>query len=301
MSKKINSSERQKGIIAIVILALLYGIFPLIPRYLSTFFLLFQQVYLRLAVAFLLSLVFFRKNIDFQKLKNLPLAEWKLLIFRAFSYYLLGLILYTQAFLLTKISNVAFIGAIPMTAILGFLILKERFTIKKALLVVVSFFGVVLVSVKDFSNIFVFGKGELFALASTFFFSLGLILRKWHSKILNDREIATFILFFATLFVFVVSLIKNEGPPLGAWPLGAILVLLAGGLLSASVSFLMNYGLSRIDAVLANNIVALYPVFATLLALIFYKEIPMFRELIGGILIISSAVLLNRLEIETSN
>ena len=188
-----------------------------------------------------------------------------------------------------------------MTAILGFLILKERFTIKKALLVVVSFFGVVLVSVKDFSNIFVFGKGELFALASTFFFSLGLILRKWHSKILNDREIATFILFFATLFVFVVSLIKNEGPPLGAWPLGAILVLLAGGLLSASVSFLMNYGLFRIDAVLANNIVALYPVFATLLALIFYKEIPMFRELIGGILIISSAVLLNRLEIETSN
>jgi len=185
-----------------------------------------------------------------------------------------------------------------MAAILGFLVLKEQFTTKKLLLVIVSFLGVVSISVKDFSNIFVFGRGELFALASTFFFSLGLILRKWHLRILNDKEIATFILFIATLLIFVTSIIKNEGLPFGVWRLDVILVLLAGGLLSAGVSFLMNYGLSRIGAVLANNIIALYPVFAAFLALIFYKEIPIFRELIGGILIITSAILLNRLEVK---
>jgi len=298
LMKKVNvrtdTSERQRGVLALLLLAVVYGILPLIPRYLSTSFLLFQQVYLRIFVGFILSFVFFRKSIDFEKLKKLPLKEWGLLALRAFSYYLLGVVLYTQALLLTKIANVAFIGAIPMTAILGFIILKERLTFEKISLVFLSFLGVLAISAQDFSNIFVFGKGEIVALLSIFFVSLGFISRKWQSKTLNDREIATFMLFFAFVFIFLASILKGEGLPLYNWHLGIVLALLLAGLLNVGVSFLMNYGFSRINAVLGSNIIALDPVFATFFAFLVFRELPIPKELFGGALIISSAILMNR-------
>lgn len=294
--KQTDLAERQKGIAAIVLLAVLYGILPLIPRYLSTSFQLFQQVYLRMFFGFVFSYIFFHKSIDFKKLKTVPVKEWGLLALRALIYYLFGVVLYTQALLLTKIGNVAFIGAIPMTAILGFVILREKFTLKKASLVFLSFLGVLFISIKDSSNIFSIGIGELVALLSIFFVSLGFISRKWHSKAFNDREVATFMLFFAFLFIFIASIFKGEGLPLGNWHIGVLLALLLGGLLNSGVSFLMNYGFKRVDAVLAGNIVALDPVFATFFAFLVFREIPIIREFLGGILIISSAILMHRLE-----
>ena len=289
-------TEHQKGVLAIVLLTVCYGILPLIPRYLSTSFELFQQVYLRLAAGFLMSFFIFRKQIDIPKVVKLPVKEWGFVALRAFVYYFLGVILYTQALLLTKISNVAFIGAIPMTAILGFVILKEKFSSKKALLVLLSVLGVVSISVQDFSNLLSFGRGEMIALLSTLFISLGFISRKWQTKAINDKEVATLMLFFATLFVFGGSLIKGEGLPMQGWYLGIILALLLGGLLNAGVSFLMNYGFARLDAVLASNLIALDPVFASFFAFLVFKELPIPKEVVGGIVIIISAIMMDRLE-----
>lgn len=289
-------NEQQKGVLAIVLLTICYGILPLIPRYLNTSFELFQQVYLRQTVGFLFLVLFFHKQIDFQKLKRLPVKEWFIVALRAFFYYFLGVVLYTQSLLLTKISNVTFIGAIPMTAILGFFLLKEKLNVKKILLVLLSFLGVVSISVQDFSHIFSFGKGELIALWSIFFVSLGSISRKWQSKTLNDKEVATLILFFASLFIFVGSIIKGEGLPTQNWHLGVVLALLLAGLLNAGVSFLMNYGFARIDAVLASNLIALDPVFASLFAFLVFREVPLAKEVIGGMVIIGSAIMMSRFE-----
>jgi len=294
--KKVDLAERQKGITALVLLAVSYGFLALIPRYLNTSFPLFQQVYLRVFAGFVLSFILFRKSIDFNKLKKLPLKEWLLLALRAFIYYLLGVVLFTQALLLTKIGNVAFIGAIPMTAVLGFIILKERFTAKKFSLVFLSFLGVLSISIQNVSNTFVLGKGEIVALVSIFFVSLGFISRKWQSKALNDKEVAIFMLFFATIFIFIASLLKGEGLPLHNWHLGVFLALLLGGLLNVGVSFFMNYGFSRVDAVLAGNIIALDPVFASFFAFLVFKELPIPKEVVGGIVIITSAIMMGRLE-----
>jgi drug/metabolite transporter (DMT)-like permease len=289
-------SERRKGIISLISLTITWGVISLLPRYLSTSFQLFQQVYLRMMAGFIFSFVFFYRNIDFKKLVKLPLREWTLLALRACFYYLLGVVLYTQALLLTKISNVHFIGAIPMTAILGFVLLKERFTFNKLLLVILSFLGVILISVQDLFHLFVFGKGEVVALLSAFFICLGLISRKWQSEVLNDREVSTLILLFAAVFIFVASLFKGEGPPTANWNLGVATVLLLSGLLNTGISFFMNYGFARVDAVLANNILAMDPVFATLFAFLVYQELPIAREVFGGGLIVLSAILTHRLE-----
>ena len=54
--------EKNKGIIALISLAVVYGILPLIPRYLSTSFELLQQVYLRMFAGFLISFLIFRNR-----------------------------------------------------------------------------------------------------------------------------------------------------------------------------------------------------------------------------------------------
>src|SRR3989344_1910484 len=288
--------EKNKGIIALISLAVVYGILPLIPRYLSTSFELLQQVYLRMFAGFLISFLIFRKRIDLNKLLNLPHREWGIIILRAAIYYLLGVTLYTQALLLTKISNVVLIGAIPSTAILGFILLREKITFKKILLVLMSVLGVFIISIKDFSNLFSFGLGETVALLSTLFVSLGLISRRWQTKELNDKEISTSMLFFAALLIFITSLLKGDGLPLNNWGMGVFLTLLLGGLLNAGVSFFMNYGFSRVNAVLASNILATEPVFAAFFAFLVFRELPIPKELAGGLIIISSAIMMNKLE-----
>ncbi|MBT6755759.1 MAG: DMT family transporter [Candidatus Pacebacteria bacterium] len=289
-------TKHRQGVYSIIFLAVLYGILPLIPRYLSTSFEVFQQVYLRMGTGFLLSLLFFHKQIDIKKIKKLPAKEWGVVAFRAFIYYFLGVSLFTQALILTKISNVAFIGAIPMTGVLGFLLLKEKFNLKKASLILISFLGVIFISVQDFSNLFSFGKGEILALLSTLFVSLGFISRRWQSDILNDKEVATLMLMFATIFLFLGSVIKGEGLPLENWHLGVFLALLIGGLLNVGVSFLMNYGFARVNAVLASNLIALEPIFAAIFAFIVFRELPIPKELIGGFIILASAIAMNRVE-----
>ncbi len=289
-------TERNKGISAILILTILYGLLPLLPRYLDTSFLLLQQVYLRMFFGFVMSLIFFRKHLRIKKILKLPVREWLLLAFRAFIYYFLGVVLYTQALLLTKIGNVAVIGALPMTAILGFIILKERITKEKISLVLLSFVGVLTITIKSTSNLLAFSAGELVALISIIFISLGFISRKWHSEALNDKEIASLLLFFAAIFIFIASIIKGEGLPLNNWHFGIVSALIIGGLLNVGASYFMNYGFARADSVLGGSILALDPIFASFFAFIVYRELLAPKEITGGFLIILSAVMLHRLE-----
>jgi len=126
-------SPEKKGVIALTTLAFGFGATTITTRYLSGHFHLFQQLYLSLLAAFVLSLFIFGKNDTFNKLFKLPRRDWFVLLFRALVGYLLAASLYRQSLSLTKISNVAFIQAIPFTAVFGWIIFKERMTAKKML------------------------------------------------------------------------------------------------------------------------------------------------------------------------
>lgn len=294
--KLTNRTEKEKGLVAIFALTLVYGLLPLFPRYLNASFELFQQIYLRMFVGFIILVIIFHKQINFQKLFSLSFAEARWVFLRAFFYYTLGVGLYTVAILMTKVSNVVFIGSIPMTAILGFWLLREKVTWPKVLLVGLSAIGVFIISVKGFTGIPEFGLGELFALLSCFFISLGLVTRRKQSKHLNDYETATMMLLFAGIQLFIVSLVAGEPMPVTGWNVGIMLVLLASGLTVAALSFLMNYGFARVKAVIAGNIITMSTFFSTLTAFIAFGEVPILRELLGGILIVTSVILMHRLD-----
>jgi drug/metabolite transporter (DMT)-like permease len=290
------NTKHKKGVFALVLLSFVFASMGLFARYLSTGFVLFQQVYLRVLAAFFLGLVFFKKDLNVGKLKRISKKEWGLLLFRSASSYLFGVTLFTQAIIMTKYSNVSFIGALPMVAILGALLLKEKLTFKKFLLILTAFSGVILIAVKDYFHLLVWGKGEVIALLATFVFSLSYVTRKWHSNLLNNKEITQITFFLSFIMLFVTSLIKGDGLPVSGWQIGLLLAVLGAGLFNIINMFLTNYGFQKVEAILASNILTLESVFAVILGLFFYKEVPIVKEFLGGTIIILSVIGMNKVE-----
>lgn len=288
-------SEKQKGILALIGLAFTYASFGFFTRYLSLSFGFFQQLYLRILAGLIIGFLIFWKNFDFSKLKKITSEEWLLLIFRAVAYYLLGAALFNKAVLLTKISTVAFIGSIPMTAILGFLILREKITVKKIMYITLSFIGVIVISINNFS-IFSLGMGAIFALLSNFFAALSIIFRKYQTKLLNNVEITQIQLFIAFIFILTASLLTREGLPVNNWGVNVILIVLLSGLANVLMIFFTNYGFEHVKTSIASNILTLEMFFAVLIGLLFYREVTNIKEIIGGALILFSVIQMNKFQ-----
>jgi len=289
-------SEYRKGVLSLILLSLVFASMGLFARYLSTGFLLFQQVYLRIFAAFILSFIFFRNDIDLGKLKKIGKKEWWLIFFRVIAFYVFGVTLFTQAIILTKYSNVSFIGALPMVAIMGIFLMKEKLTAKKLAFIIMAFLGVILIAISDYSHLFSWGKGELIALISTTTFALSYVARKWHSGLLNNKEITTLMLFLASILLFISSLFLGEGLPIGGWSGGLFVAIIGAGIFNIANLLLTNYGFQKVEAIFASNILSLESVFAIILGLLFYKEIPLARELAGGAIIALSVIGMNWVE-----
>ena len=287
-------SDRGKGVVALVALSLLFASMGLFVRFLNADFTILQQTYLRIIMAFLLGTAIFWKGISFRKLRALGAKDWAILLLRAGSMYLLGVALLSKAYTLTYYSNVSFLGALPLTAVLGFVLLREKVTIQKIVYVLLGFAGVVLVAVKDYSHLLTWGHGEILALIASLFFSVSYIARKFQSDALNNKEIAVMMFAIAALLTLATSaFVFREGLPRIVHG-SDVLVLAAAGLFNVINLFLTNYGFQKVDAVLASNILMLESAFAVVLGLIFFAEMPTLRDLLGGAIIVLSAILMNR-------
>ena len=291
--------EQHKGVIALIVLAFVWGLIAILGRYFGGYFSLFQQLYLINAVAFIFSLFLFEKTLKIQKLKKIPAKDWFIMIFRVIVGYFIGASLYREALLLTKIGNVTFMQSIPFTAVFGWVLFKEKFNWVKLLLVIISFIGVVMIAVQDISSVYIFGKGEVLSLLSTVLFALTFLSRKYMTNFLNDKEITQILLSIGVLVPLVASIIIGESMPVFNWTWGLFIMVLLAGILGVSNIFLLNYGYNTVKLVLANNLLTLEVVFALLLAFIFYKELPTLKELLGGLLILGSVIQMNRLEENT--
>lgn len=281
---------------ALIFLAVVYGSAGAIIRYLSFSFALFQQIYLRTLIALILGVFFFRNNIDYRKIWQISASEWLLFITRSFASYILATALWVAAAPITKLSSMAFIDALPLTAVISFILGMEKATLRKIFWVAVSFSGVLILSVKDFSNLGSFGAGELLVLISGFFFAFRNISRRWHSKLLNDGEISQLMNVMGVVMLFVFSTIFGEKLVIPSLNMFLIFVLFLGGFIMFANVYITNYGFARVSAVLGNNILNMEPVFAILFGFILYSEIATVKELIGGVIIILSVIKMNQEE-----
>lgn len=289
--------DTSSGILALVAVAAYFGVTAVLARYLSANNGIFEQWYLRYGIAFILSLIIFRKRIIYKKILHLPVKEWLVLIFRVITGSIIAVALYTMASQQAKIGPVAFMQAFPSMAILSIIIMKEKLTLEKGLLVMFSFLGVIIVVVENPHDLLSFNIGEIYSLISGIFFALMFITRKWHTGILNNHEITVALLGlgFVANYILSVILYHRLFAETNQWSVLFIAILFFAGAGAVGNIFFLNYGFERVSGIIAGNIMNLEQVFGPIFGYIFYHELLSGREIIGGIIILISAVMMNML------
>ena len=293
---KNSTSDHTKGVVAAVLAVFLGTVMGVYARFLYSFFFLFQQIYLRFGIASVLGLLIFRKSINYAKLKKISQKEWFILTIRSLSYAIAAA-LWVTSVNTAKYANAMFIDAIPLSAVWGVILFKERMTLKKTFYLILAMFGVAVIAVNDYFNFLIWGKGEVLMLVAGVFFSFRNVARKWHSKLLNNQEITQLTLILTCLMLFVTSLILGEGiVPVKALTLEAVMMMFLGGLTLMFVVFFMHVSFEKLEAILAGNIGTLGTVFGVLIGFVVYREVPTIKELLGGAIIVVSVIRMNRLK-----
>src|SRR5580692_11821283 len=103
------------GILALIILAAGFGIMPVLAHYLGQGLGLYEQWYLRYAVSLVVALVVFWKKVNLKKFLNLPIQEWRVLLFRILCGQIIGLGLFTLASEKADVGIVSFMQVMPVT------------------------------------------------------------------------------------------------------------------------------------------------------------------------------------------
>lgn len=293
--KLLSLSKQHQGILALVLLAWVFATMGLFARQLDTNFALFEQTYLRIALALVLGIILFWPKLRWSVIKSISLKDSGVLFVRSVFLYL-AVVLITEAILNTKFSTATIITVLPLMPLLGYIFLREVVRVKTLLWIIVGFIGSVLVAIQSF-NSFSFGYGELMALCSILLFDISYITRKWQSKELNNYESTVIMFGFAVPFLFITSLVLGEMlPDVSDFTLSMLAFLLIAALFNVVNLLLTNFGFEHVKAAVAGNILTLEVFFVLLYGFFFYGEVPVLREVIGGLLILSSVFAVNYLE-----
>ena len=188
--------------------------------------------------------------------------------------------------------------AIPFAILLSSLFIKEVVSLKKWVLIFVSFFGIVLLGFDPLI------KDEIFALFLITFMAFFYASAQVFSRYLRDLEVTLtnafmglcgFLCLIVTSYIFegnTINAIQNIS--LQSW----LLIFHSGIFVSIAAHMSMFY-LYRIYPV--NKIFpfyALFPVFGVILTFIIFYEIPTPLTIVGGSIVVVSTYLINR---EASN
>jgi drug/metabolite transporter (DMT)-like permease len=171
------------------------------------------------------------------------------------------------------------------TAFLEPLFLKEKFKIKSLAFALLCLLGVFLI-VPRFSldnSVFV---GILWGIAAGLTFSILTIFNRKLSQRYSSLLIAFYQDFFATLFLLPVFVKIKPG-----LDFKTIVLLIVLGVICTAVSHtLFIKGMKFVQAQTAAIISSLEPVYGIVLAFVFLREIPAFRTILGGLIILWTAV-----------
>tara|TARA_B100000575_G_scaffold216386_1_gene177028 strand:+ start:126 stop:953 length:828 start_codon:yes stop_codon:yes gene_type:complete len=184
--------------------------------------------------------------------------------------------------------------AIPFAILLSSFFLKEKVSYKKWILILVSFFGIILLGFDPLI------RNEIFALFLISFMAFFYASAQVFSRYLKDLEVTQtnaimgltgFLFLIIASYFFEGEIVKNVvNISFQSW----ILILHSGILVSIGAHMSMFY-LYRIYPV--NKIFpfyALFPVVGVILTFVIFYEIPTLITIIGGLIVITATYLINK-------
>ena len=284
---------KNKGILLILLSALLYSVMPVLIRTLGGGGLPpVSQVFLRYIAAFIAAALYFfrtsRNKITIQK-KDIAL----LLIATIFGYALTNLF-YTYGMLNTYVSNALFLffTFAIIAPILGFILLKDKLNMFNAAALIITVIAFVLLFQPN--AIPTWKIGGMFAILSALGQATYLIVRK---KLKNYS--ASFLMlantFAGVIVLGILSLMMEQSfyfqGGIQRISLNTWVTTVLFGIDNFLAWIVMTKGFEYVKAATGSIVLLSELVFGIFFAFLFFKEIPTYVTLAGGTLILLSSIL----------
>ena len=261
--------------------ALLVGIPP---------FDLLLQVMIIAAIILNINLFLFQKKY-ITKIKKIMQSEWKMIFWTGF---LLFAAYFTSTFGLrfTTSINYSFIirSSLIFSTILSFFFLEERMYREKLLLIISFFVGIYLVSTAG--EVVIPQSGDLLVLMGAFFFASFSMIQKFLSKYLPPELISWGVISSSALYSIVVSILFK----INILSTHSFLVVFLAGIFEALVVLFMNKAIRITSVTYYYMMTMLVPIINGFLGIIFLSESLRFIQIFGGIILIVSVFLAQKLK-----
>jgi drug/metabolite transporter (DMT)-like permease len=226
-------------------------------------------------------------------LPTLSFVDWVVTVGRGV-INILAIYLFIESLKLTSYGNVYLIQSFPFISLYAWLVLKEKMTKGKIVAVILSFLGVLILSLQSLSG-WKFGLGETYSLISAFLFSLFFVSRKQVRKDLEDIPVMwlTFIGSFLTSSILVIATGEYRGIFFKTIDSMGIVWLFLNTLISLIVNWGITVGFDKLEAVVAGVIYSLETPIAVLFGLLFLGEKIDAKGAVGIALVLLSIAILN--------
>ena len=234
-------------------------------------------------------LLFQRKYI--KKIKNLKRWEWKNAFLAGF-FLISAYLTSTYGLKLTTSINYSFIikSNLIFTPILGFFFFKEKFTKEKIFLIFAFFTGIYLVTT---SGQFILPHlGDLLIILAALCFSSFYTTNKKLAKTFEPEIISWGVTTCAAIFALILSFILK----VDIFSSTGFLFVFLTGLTEALIILFMNKTV-RITTLTYYVMMTMFvPIINLILGILFLNEIINFVQLIGGLVLIISGIMVQRLK-----
>ncbi|MCK5476619.1 MAG: EamA family transporter [Candidatus Aenigmarchaeota archaeon] len=275
--------QQHKGILSIILSALLFGSMGILVRLIDVEVPPFSQVLFRAIISIGLLVIFLLpKNKDFFKIKKNDLLYY--FIGGVFGYGLM-LILFTLSLLNTTIANTFFLLFTEpfFVIIIGYFFLKEKISKKILIAILLCFFGIFFIlNPTSIGNNLI---GNLYGLGAGFFYAIYILIGKYMGRKYSSSTNTLWTFLFALLFLIPVTFLFENPSTLSISPNIWFLLFLFGAI-NFSAYILLNVGLRKITAGHVSILLLFEPVSSIIYAFLFFGEIPNLSTIIGSFLII---------------
>lgn len=279
--------NNNSGFWAILLSAMIYGAYGCLARYLNGAFGYLSQVLFRSTVALVVIALFvFISRTRFSLSKKNSLKA----VLLGFSFFG-GVVLFTVGSIIDKISVVMFVfyaGSFTASFIISTYYYHEKITYKKFISLGIVIAGLLITTGLNFSNLgwgllAGFGSGVLDATANNFRKQLA-DLPKQEVLLLQFAIVSLLSLLF--IFGTKETVVKDI-------TMSAVVAGVAWGIFWIIGNQLIMFGYRLFDFMLAQIVLSSEIFFATVLAFLFFREIPTTFEFIGGMLIFAGVCIVD--------
>lgn len=233
-------------------------------------------------------LLFQRKYI--KKIRNIKYKEWKNTFFAGVSLFF-AYFISTYGLKFTTSINYSFLNKSNLIFIplLAFFFLHEKITKEKIFLAFTFFIGIYLIIT---SGQFIIPHfGDLLVIAATFFFSSFTIINKNLVKILEPEVISWGVISCAAILALIFSFILK----INIFSSAGILFVLLSGLVEAIIILFINKTIRITSMTYYVMMIMFTPLINLILGILFLNEMINFIQLIGGIILVISGIMVQRL------